>query len=884
MAQEVGQRPNETEQQNATTLKADANRADAINQSIHQNNSSGSSSAYNDIGNAASASLHELGEQLTHPGLSQEFLDENERRWQAEIKRDEEVRASNAAANAEASRTEAKAEYFRQLWALADKNDVHALETLYRVYHTGDGMIQDEKFAHGLLLRAVALGSDYACQELEGSEPDQQRLVEQLTTAAEAGSHYAKYVVGTTLILGKGTVAKDWRKAMEWCARWADTGDEWCQKEAMFGYRFGQGMPADVDRAAPWMLSLARSGSDEILVDYINLVSAAQLKAPDAAGALEVLRARAAAGHALPAQERLLALRVINGGPLQADPTTGLALLHIAIDHGSVDAQCDLGELQQRGQAVPRDEAAAHQVFVGLSAKSPRAQCLQARDLLHGTGVTADVAKGLRLLQLSADQHWPEAQYQWALRLVDGDGVPRDEAQAVVLVTAAADAGHVAAQNLAARWVVTAAHGIRQDSSHAVEWARQAAAQGSLESAWMLGHFQDDPQRPAELAAGRSAIRRAGAGGFGPAEYDLGMWQMAGDHDTPKGEAAGVVNLQSASAHGCALAQELIGRWKLTGEHGLPKDPSAAIALFKAAAAQGCMPAKRGLAVCLLRGIGTACDGAAAEALLIAAGDADDYQSTLILGVALIDGDTALAADPARGWTLVQDAARAGDGALRIRLADHLLAQPGERIEVLAAALDALRSEEDGGEPAEVEHWVTIYRQLSAFDPERHPTLLQDQIGGHDAVAGRKEAWAMLAHPPADLSEDELLRRVVLKLNYAARWGDVNTSSYDLDQRYGVLHPGIDLSELLKPQEALMFREAGQKLLAEVVPGKSRLEVCQVALFELHQAADLGDAKAPECIAAERAEFMKLQPDANFDELYGPEPAADQKAEEATKP
>src|SRR3954470_20911445 len=94
LGREPGERLSDSEMIYRDNMRSEQRRTEAIRQSINgsSGSSSNQSSAYRDVGNALSGTLHKLGQQLTSPVLSEKFLAESERRWQEGIKKDEEAR------------------------------------------------------------------------------------------------------------------------------------------------------------------------------------------------------------------------------------------------------------------------------------------------------------------------------------------------------------------------------------------------------------------------------------------------------------------------------------------------------------------------------------------------------------------------------------------------------------------------------------------------------------------------------------------------------------------------------------------------------------------------------------------------------------------------
>ena len=131
---------------------------------------------------------------------------------------------------------------------------------------------------------------------------------------------------------------------------------------------------------------------------------------------------------------------------VQKEAEAALKSLCDKAEHGTVEAQFELGRMYEQGRSIPKDEAQAVYWY-----------------------------------QKAAEQGYAEAQFRLGLMYEEGWGVPKDEAQAVYWYQEAAEQGYAEAQCNCA-WLFENGLGCHKNKRLALQLYRKAAAQGLPEA------------------------------------------------------------------------------------------------------------------------------------------------------------------------------------------------------------------------------------------------------------------------------------------------------------------------------------------------------------------------------------------------------------------
>ncbi len=138
----------------------------------------------------------------------------------------------------------------------------------------------------------------------------------------------------------------------------------------------------------------------------------------------------------------------------------------------------------------------------------------------------------------------------------------------------------------------TTGEGVPKDAAKAVEWYRQAAAQGLVQAQFFLGWMYDNGEGvPKDAAKAAEWWQKAATQGDAAAQTSLGVMYYRGK-GLPKDNAKAVEWWQKAAAQGLALAQTNLGLMYAKGE-GVSLDFVRAYVWWNLAAAQGDESAKK---------------------------------------------------------------------------------------------------------------------------------------------------------------------------------------------------------------------------------------------------------------------------------------------------
>lgn len=169
------------------------------------------------------------------------------------------------------------------------------------------------------------------------------------------------------------------------------------------------------------------------------------------------------------------------------DYEKALKLAKPLAEKGQREALVILGQLHEKGRAVPRDPAAALRYYRQASARQSAAGRYHlARAYRDGIGTAADPERAARLCRSAAESDYPPAQALLGLMYSRGEGVPRDYPQAVRWYEKAAAAGEAEAQ-YSLGFMYSSGVGLPKQLPNAARWLRRAAAQGHGQAEYLLG-------------------------------------------------------------------------------------------------------------------------------------------------------------------------------------------------------------------------------------------------------------------------------------------------------------------------------------------------------------------------------------------------------------
>ncbi len=250
-----------------------------------------------------------------------------------------------------------------------------------------------------------------------------------------------------------------------------------------------------------------------------------------------------------------------------------------AVDAGYVNAMVYLGQMYLDGQAVPKDDAKAKQLFEAAAAKGETAAFTALAWIYRaGVGVPQDYAKALAYYREGASRG-----NDWAMTNIgefykEGYGVTADPAEAVRWYTAGAKSGELTAQTRLARMYQTG-DGVEKDFAKARFWFETAASRGVPNALTRLGIIYEEGQgTDRDVDAAVRLYVSAAQQGDREAYYRLGKLYAAKTplYDDPK-LAAGLL-LKASTGKVFGAAREL-GKLYEQGR-GVDKDLVKARALY----------------------------------------------------------------------------------------------------------------------------------------------------------------------------------------------------------------------------------------------------------------------------------------------------------------
>jgi TPR repeat protein len=141
-----------------------------------------------------------------------------------------------------------------------------------------------------------------------------------------------------------------------------------------------------------------------------------------------------------------------------------------------LDAKTRLGQLLMMGSGITADiDEGVRLIEAAAKGGQAEAQLQVAVMNLRGIAVTRNLARAREMAQKAADQRSPEACCFYGTLLLNGIGGTKDEQSAANYMTIAAEAGYGEAEFLLG-WMYEKGRGVEINLETAREWYRKAAA------------------------------------------------------------------------------------------------------------------------------------------------------------------------------------------------------------------------------------------------------------------------------------------------------------------------------------------------------------------------------------------------------------------------
>jgi len=320
---------------------------------------------------------------------------------------------------------------------------------------------------------------------------------------------------------------------------------------------------------------------------------------------------------AMVAARAALVEKLIEGGAPPRTADMGWAFVQNLVpfltnmaEKGNLSAQMQLGFAYTRGEVpelVPKDDATGHRWFErAVRTGDADAQANVGYDLLHGRGVTANPAEGIRLLRVAADQGHAGAQAELGMAYTFGRGMERDEAAGHRLFVRAAAGDDVRAQaNLG--YDLLYGRGVAKNPAEGIRWLRIAADRGHAGAQYELGiAYKYGRGVTADPLEAIRWLRLAADQAYAAAQYEIGDAYTFGK-GVAKDEAAGYGWFRRAAEAGQVNAQSAVGYALLHGR-GVAADPAEGIRWLRTAAGRNLPAAQDFLGTAYRDGLGVTRD------------------------------------------------------------------------------------------------------------------------------------------------------------------------------------------------------------------------------------------------------------------------------------
>jgi TPR repeat protein len=532
--------------------------------------------------------------------------------------------------------------------------------------------------------------------------------VRHLARAGRRNCVEAQYQVGRCYLEGQA-VPQSRAEAMRWLEPAAERGHAQAQLlvAALFvqgaGYETagrtiatffsdGEGAEPDFEAALSWARRAAEQGGVEAQALVGNILTSGPVGLRDPAQAERWYRLCSEAGY--PQGSLGLGLALLRAA--RSDETLREAALEIlkAADAGLSTAQYLLGTMTEFGVGVPRDLAAAAQLYRAAAQKGvPQAQMRWGLALLQGRGTGRNIAAGESWLRRAAEAGEAGAAALVGYLYAKGGDAPPNYPEAMVWLKRAAEQGHVAASRMLGQLYFTGAAG-EVDRSMAAHWLQRAAVKGDRPAQADLGNLALTEGSASDLLDARSWFEQAADGGDLVAAFNFAIC-LAEGVGVERDERKAMLWLRRA-AEGVSMAQYWYGRLLAEGR-GMDADPAEARIWLGRAAEAGIVEAQVMLGEMMLNGRGGSRDKAVARELFAQAAAQGSGAAMFALGV-LAEGDR-------DGRAVAQDWFRRA-------------AEGGHPYGQLMLGRYLARGLAGSADPLEAEHWLTRAKAAGLADAQ----------------------------------------------------------------------------------------------------------------------------------------------------------------------
>ena len=127
------------------------------------------------------------------------------------------------------------------------------------------------------------------------------------------------------------------------------------------------------------------------------------------------------------------------------------------------------------------------------------------------------------------------AQFSLGLCLIDGNGIGKDPERGIKLIELSAQQGEVAAQHYMGLFCAQGTFGMKKDMEKAISWWEKAASQNNPASLCILAQiYEEGIHKPRNEEMFLQLYRKAAEGGDAIAQNALGHFYTLGLHGFPK--------------------------------------------------------------------------------------------------------------------------------------------------------------------------------------------------------------------------------------------------------------------------------------------------------------------------------------------------------------
>lgn len=294
--------------------------------------------------------------------------------------------------------------------AAADSTYVEGLESIGYIYADSDNKDwYNPKEAFQLFTRAAAKNSAASQNMLgvmyhtgEGIPQDDSIAVTYYRLAAEQGYTRAQYNLGSMYMNGNG-VKRDDSEAMEWFEKAAEKGHLSSQNDLGVLYMRGTGRPKNPEKAFYWYSKAAEKGDATAELNLAGFYERGEVVAKDLAKAAELYLSSAIKG--LASSQECIAFMYLNGKGVKPDYKQALNWYKAAAKQDNSYGYLGLGTIYENGYGVDKNEALAVDNYL-KSAKlgNKSGQYSLALCYENGRGVKKDTDAALEWYKKAADQ------------------------------------------------------------------------------------------------------------------------------------------------------------------------------------------------------------------------------------------------------------------------------------------------------------------------------------------------------------------------------------------------------------------------------------------------------------------------------------------------